>query len=81
MVRPRLSAQLGQKLVGRESGLFQDTRKRADLQFCMIRHNASGRSAPHDNVTASLADCDKTQTLQDSHCFGARKMRQSRHAL
>lgn len=61
------------ELIGRNAGLFEQADERASFQFAMIRHNASHRAAPHDDVAAALTGNHEAQMLQcaDNLCTGS----------
>ena len=86
MLRVRCSEELRllskgcKKFFRRYAGLLEYSAKRADFDFAMIWNYAPGRTAPKNDMTASLAKDYKAETLKRADRLRSRDVRQLRHA-
>ena len=68
------------KLVDGNSGLLEHAVQSADLEFSMVRHDATNRTASQDDVATPLARNDKTKPLKRADDVRTRDDRKFRHA-
>jgi len=67
------------KLLRANPGLLEYSDECANLNFPMVRDNATRRSPPQNDVTAALTENNKAEMFERSNRFGARDTRQFSH--
>lgn len=69
----------GDELLDRNARLPQNAGKRAKLQLTMIRHDATGCSAAHNDVATAVTDNGEPEPLEDANRLCARDAGKPRH--
>jgi hypothetical protein len=59
----------GNELIQGNTGLFEDARQGAGLQFPMIWDNTAGSLASQDDMAAALPHDQKAQPLKGTDCL------------
>src|SRR5438132_11715747 len=55
------------ELFRRNAGLLKNSRQRAELDRAVVRHNATNRTATHDDVAAALPNDRESQALKGAN--------------